>query len=396
MTRLAVGLIAGPIYDPLYARFKQFTDQTGITIDIVFHGPQHDLNQVLADNYRLCRADRRQVDLASTHGKYAASQQHFLLSLDGLVDQTQLDGYHPAMIEFARVRGDLVQLPRNCDVKLLHYRRDVVDRPPENWAEVIEQAISRTHAERGKYGWTFTGRGSGLFGVFFELLACAGGELLSSSLEPQLNSDAAAWALETLHRLYEQACDRRVTEWSFDDVAKAFAAGTVASYCEWPGYWGILTDPQRSRIADVVDVAAYPAGIHGRAVYTGSHSFALTTDCQELDAGLTLLRWLTADEQLLLEARSGSLVPKLSVYNRVLAETTSARDQNRWRLLWDTMAQDTLLPPRSPLWPAMEDALWPVVRKGYTGQLRTDEALRTAASAMRRAAAEEDFPLDPL
>jgi multiple sugar transport system substrate-binding protein len=125
---LNVGLIAGPIYNELYQRLDVFTSKTGIHVNIVLHEPQHTLNASLLDNYA-SREPAMPLDLITCHSKYAPSQSHFLLPLDDLLDPEEIRAFTPAMIEFARVGGQLVQLPRNCDVKLLMYRRDVLESP---------------------------------------------------------------------------------------------------------------------------------------------------------------------------------------------------------------------------------------------------------------------------
>jgi multiple sugar transport system substrate-binding protein len=72
-------------------------------------------------------------DLVSTHTKYAPSQLDFLAPLDRLVGADELEDFVPLILEPASVGGSLYGVPRNIDVRLLHYRADLVGRPPATW-----------------------------------------------------------------------------------------------------------------------------------------------------------------------------------------------------------------------------------------------------------------------
>ncbi len=63
---LRVALIAGPMYDALYARLPAFTQETGIAVDVAFSADHPALNAHLE---ALPTAD---YDLVSTHTKYRA------------------------------------------------------------------------------------------------------------------------------------------------------------------------------------------------------------------------------------------------------------------------------------------------------------------------------------
>ena len=43
----------------------------------------------------------------------------------------------PRPAELSRIDGKLHQIPRNLDVRLLHYRRDLIDDVPQTWDTLI-------------------------------------------------------------------------------------------------------------------------------------------------------------------------------------------------------------------------------------------------------------------
>src|ERR1043165_7838830 len=132
--RLQVALVSGPAYDQLYLRLPRFRDQTGIEVDIVFSGDHPSLNNHLASLHDV------PYDLVSTHTKYAPSQLDFLAPLGGVVPTETVDDFMPLLLELGRVNGSLYGLPRNIDVRLLHYRTDLISTPPKTWDELYALA----------------------------------------------------------------------------------------------------------------------------------------------------------------------------------------------------------------------------------------------------------------
>src|SRR5690606_33058278 len=131
---------------------------------------------------------------------YAPSQTAFLAPLDDLVTEDDLVEFVPTMLELARVDGRLFGLPRNIDVRLLHYRTDIIATPPATWEELLDTA---RHVTRPPdfYGFVYPGRESGLFGTFYELAEAAGARLFPPDLVPQIENDGGRWALNLLRTM---------------------------------------------------------------------------------------------------------------------------------------------------------------------------------------------------
>ena len=154
---LNIALIRGPMYNELYEALPDFTNETGIAIEIGFHGTHAELNGHLAS------LEDVPYHLVSTHTKYAPSQRRFLEPLNG----EGLNDFFPTLVEMATIGGEVYGVPRNLDVKLLHYRRDEVTTIPQSWDELRETA--RALSSGDFFGFVFTGRDAGLFGMFFRI-----------------------------------------------------------------------------------------------------------------------------------------------------------------------------------------------------------------------------------
>jgi multiple sugar transport system substrate-binding protein len=366
---LQVALISGPAYDPLYACLPAFAEATGVKMTVAFSGDHPALNRHLAS------LEEVPYDLVSTHTKYAPSQLGFLAPLDGLVGADQLEDFVPRVLELASVNGSLYGVPRNIDVRLLHYRTDLIARAPATWYELLDVA-RRLNEPPGLYGFVFPGRESGLFGTFFELAEMAGARLFTESLMPDIENEGGRWALRLLRTFYaEGLVPKELPEWHYDKVHECFREGRAAMVGDWPGYYALYRDPSLSKVHDRLSLSPYPKGPAGKSLaYGGGHTFALTRRGAEKPEALRLLQHLTAPEQQLFEARCGCVPVRRSVMRRV---QTEADEQNRARLsmLEEVIDGHTLIPPKFARYPEVEDVLWHAVQRAVVGELTVEEAL---------------------
>jgi multiple sugar transport system substrate-binding protein len=367
---LQVALIAGPAYDPLYQCLQPFTDETGIGVDVMFRGEHPALNRHLASLPEV------PYDLVSTHTKYAPSQLGFLSSLQGRINPASLEDFVPMLLDMASVNGSLYGLPRNIDVRLLHYRTDLIESPPQTWDEVLETA-RKHNSPPDRYGFLFPGRESGLFGTFFELAEMAGARLFPERLVPRVENEAGRWALGLIRTLYaERLVPVELPEWHYDKVHECFRAGRAAMVGDWPGYYGLYRDTSISAVHDRLGVSPYPSGPAGKSLsYGGGHTFALTKRGVEKPEAVGLLLHLTSFDQQLLEARNGCVPVRKSVMKATQAEADTA-NRARLAMLEDVIAEHILVPPKFARYPEVEEVLWRTVQRVMVGEMGVDVGLR--------------------
>jgi len=366
---LQVALIAGPAYDPLYQSLQPFTDATGSSVNVQFRGDHPALNRHLASLSEV------PYDLVSTHTKYAPSQLGFLSSLDGKIDAATLEDFVPMLVDMASVNGSLYGLPRNIDVRLLHYRTDLIESPPQTWNEVLELA-RRHNSPPNLYGFLFPGRESGLFGTFFELAEMAGARLFPGGLVPEIENDAGRWALGLLRTFYtEGLVPSELPEWHYDKVHECFRAGCAAMVGDWPGYYGLYRDASVSAIHDRLGLAPYPNGPAGKSLsYGGGHTFALTKRGIDRPEALDLLLHLTSFDQQMLEARNGCVPVRRSVMKATQSEADPA-NRDRLGMIEEVIAGHILVPPKFDRYPEVEEVLWRTVQRVMVGNLGIDDGL---------------------
>jgi multiple sugar transport system substrate-binding protein len=382
------------MYDPLYSAFKAFTRDTGLDVEIVVRLPHPELNAWVARTFEAGDPD---VDLLSTHTKYAPSQAQWLSPLDGLLAGGELADFLERPLSLSRIEGRLLQVPRNIDVRLLHYRTDLLNAArasgssssgvpavPETWNELADAAAALTRGSM--FGFVFPGRDSGLFGTFYELLTGAGGELFDGSLRPAFDSPAGEWAMSFLAELYQErrVAPRELPSWHYDEVSAAFRAGTAAMVCDWPGSYHLYREAETSLVADRLGLALLPAGPAGvRAAYGGCHSFAVPRAARNPEGGVALLKYLTSFDAQLGEARCGAIPCRVSALASVRGEAShSSRDSERWQLLAET-EKSMIIPPRFAAYPQCEDAIWHAAQRAMVGEWPPERAVAAAAADVR-------------
>lgn len=374
MKGLHLALIGGPQYDGLLDRFSAFEQCTDYRLHVEVRLPHIELNERLAHDLG---TEQGHYDLISTHTKYCPSQAEHLLPLDDLISADALIDFVPRVLDLCRIDGQLLQLPRNLDARLLFYRADLITAP-QTWDEAAAQM--QAHKHDGFYGFAFPGRHSGLFGTFYELLGMAGGDLFETDLKPIFNSEAGEWALNFLYQLHTRD---RVTppdlleHWYFDEISNRFRHGDVLMVGDWPGFYGLYQRRETCPVFDQFDVAVYPAGPAGlRRAYAGGHTFAIPKAAQDPEGGLALAKYLTGPEVQLQEASAGGHTPvRQSVFAQVRAKQCG-RDARRVAALEDTLNCHAMIPPKFARYPQVEDILWLGVQSAVRGERKAKDALR--------------------
>lgn len=349
---LRVALVGGPMYDDLYERF------TGSDIEVVVHADHPTLNRRVAD---LLSAGER-LDVISTHGKYAPSQSWWLQPLDDLLPDDALAGLAPRALDLCRFRGDLYCVPRNIDVRTLWWRTDLLDGPPVTWDDV--------EAAEGAFG--FTGRESGLFGLFYELMAAAGASPFDDAGRPTLTGDVAVAAVERLQRLAAQGPDD-LPDWHYDEVDDALLDGRIAMAAAWPGGY------ERIRTSDLYR-SLRPARYPGGKSYSGCHGWAIPRTCGDVDAAVALLTDLAGEEAQRVDAAAGTIPAHFGALDAY--EPVDDVDAERLAVTRSTIEDFMLTYPPLERFPEIEDAAWGAIHDALVGTIDAP----TAVEAMQASA----------
>lgn len=321
--KLRVALVGGPMYDSLY---EPWIDD----VEVVVHEDHPTLNRRVAEML----AAGEQIDVLSTHGKYAPSQSQWLTPLNDLVDTSALA---PKAVDLCSFNGDVLCAPRNIDVRILWWRTDRMNEAPATWDALL--------ASDAVFG--FTGKESGLFGLFFELVRGAGGDVLDGNA-PRLTGEAAEYAIATICALAQRA-PKDLPDWHYDDVDAALLDGRVDCAAAWPGGYDAI---KASSLYDMLRPAMYPGGLS----YSGCHAWAIPTTCGDVERAAAFVNDLCSLET---HRREGGI----PAHVEALAERApiDGTDAARLAVTQETIATAMITYPHLEGFDAIEDAGWQAI-----------------------------------
>ncbi|MGK5673221.1 ABC transporter substrate-binding protein [Micromonospora sp. URMC 106] len=138
-------------------------------------------------------------------------------------------------LETARYQDKLYGAPKNTNVQLLWYRKDLVPEPPKTWDQMISAAQELKQQGKAHQVLTMGAQYEGLVVLYNTLAESAGGKILSDDGEQAVMDAGAVRALEQLQRFATSG----VTSPSFsnateDPVRLEFQSGSGAFQVNWP------------------------------------------------------------------------------------------------------------------------------------------------------------------
>ncbi|MER5337378.1 ABC transporter substrate-binding protein [Micromonospora sp. NPDC002717] len=138
-------------------------------------------------------------------------------------------------LETARYQDRLYGAPKNTNVQLLWYRKDLVPEPPKTWDQMISTAQELKQQGKPYQVLTMGAQYEGLVVLYNTLAESAGGKILSDDGEQAVMDAGTVRALEQLQRFATSG----VTSPSFsnateDPVRLEFQSGSGAFQVNWP------------------------------------------------------------------------------------------------------------------------------------------------------------------
>jgi len=196
----------------------------------------------------------------------------YLLPIDSMVSQNDLNDYLPAALNYNKYKGHLYGLPQVTDFLALLYNKAVLAKagittPPATMADFEADAIKVVKTHAAKYG--FETSGASYFALPF--LWSFGGGMIDQSNTILVNSSGSVAGLTFLLKLQNQ--DKVMPSKvdfnnGYNNMTTDFKTGTTAMIFQGP--WqvsDILTGPAFSSNSSNLGIAGIPTGPGGQ---TGS------------------------------------------------------------------------------------------------------------------------------
>lgn len=245
------------------------------------------------------------------------------------------DDFLAPALDAVTYRGHTWGVPWYTDAGLLFYRRDLLLRndytaPPRTWDELQEMVHRIQQQEEVRYGFVFQGAEyEGGVANACEYIWNAGGHIMTQDWQMipaddtptpppsaiRIESPEAARGFDTARRLVADGiAPGAVTRFQEQESWEAFLQGDAVFMRNWPFVYGLVRDPNLSRLTpEQVSVAPLPTDDASRTPYSclGGWNLMIYADTspEQREAAWTFIDFATSAAQQKNRALGGSFLP---------------------------------------------------------------------------------------
>ncbi|MFK0166919.1 ABC transporter substrate-binding protein [Rhizobium sp. NPDC090279] len=293
-----------------------------LTDDFTKANPDITLNWVTLEENIL--RQKVTVDIATKAGQYDIltigtyevplwAKQGWLVSLDDLGADYDIDDLIPAIRTATSYEGKLYASPFYGESSLLMYRKDLFDKAglkmPEkpDWDFVASAARKLTDRSadisgiclRGKAGW-----GENM-AIINSLANSFGVKWFDEKYKSQFGTKGWHDVLEFYVKLMKDAGPVGVSSNGFNESLALFQQGKCAMWVDASVAASFISDPKQSKVADKVGFAIAPdqagSGDHGNWLW--AWNLAIPTGSQKVEAAKKFIAWATGKHYIELVAQ---------------------------------------------------------------------------------------------
>lgn len=256
----------------------------------------------------------------STGAGYQAVQfydQGAVAPLDALIARFEEDGtiddFLPGTIDRMRYDDHYVALPWGIDIRILYYRKDILEEvgvePPTTWEEFKSVAEAVTTEDR--YGFVTAGAENTASHNIYSFILNNGGALFTPEGDVNLMDERNVEAIQLLADMVQAGSIHPASVGYVGDQAdEAFAQGSAAMIMDGPGLWNQVPD-----LADQIGILNPLVAPHGD---TGTISWVnnvmMYEQAENKDAAMEFLAWWSANQgPLWTDGNTGQLPVRQSV-----------------------------------------------------------------------------------
>ncbi|MGN1142345.1 MAG: extracellular solute-binding protein [Oliverpabstia sp.] len=201
------------------------------------------------------------------------------------------DDYYASVRKFTKVGDDWYAVPYSAECMVYFYRTDLIseDQVPTTIDEMYELGKSLTNGDT--YGCAIPAQsGEAACSMWSYFLWSYGGDYFDENWYPTLNTPEAVEAAEMFAKIDQDCAPEGITTWQDEETIAAFQNGQIASMVIWPGYWGMLSDPEQCKVYDKIGVAPVPAGPNGARPRFGTWGVGVTANCKNVEAAKEVVK----------------------------------------------------------------------------------------------------------
>jgi multiple sugar transport system substrate-binding protein len=333
----------GPLGDLLRAISKEYTEQTGVEIqvELVSWAEWHDR---IATEFAKKGDGFDLVIFDSQSMSEFASEGDVILLNPFLEKSTKLKAldYDPAALrmysEYPEGSLNFYALPFNQDTMGLVYRRDLLNEPrevaafrekygyeltvPKTYDQLLDIAEFFTRPSENLYGIAMFGSQEydAVTSTFNNILWSYGGELWNAktrNADGVINSPPSVEALKYFKKLFDYS-PKGSTSWFYEEVNKAIETGLVAMGINWYYFFSTYSDPKKNEYANKMGYAPLPGekGIDGKFRQfnsVGGQGISISKHSRNVNEAWKFLEWFMSDETQWKWVRGGGQTGRVDI-----------------------------------------------------------------------------------
>lgn len=222
-------------------------------------------------------------------------------------------------VDAVTINGNITAVPLVTEWEMLFYRKDLFAqaglKPPTTLAE-LEAAAKKLHdPANGMYGIVSRGQRGAAVTQFSSYLYEYNGDFIKNG-KAVIDSPEAVEALRYYGRILHDYGPPGVTNMAWPQAQALFASGKVAMWTDASTLLSGLLDPNKSKVADKVGLAPFPAGPAGFKPYNVvPWAVSIANQSKHKDAAWEFVKWLSSPEVMKKAQLAGNTTSRTSLWS---------------------------------------------------------------------------------
>lgn len=226
--------------------------------------------------------------------------------------------FQKSAVEATTLNGTVYAVPIVSEWQMLFYRKDLFEQAglkPPTTLEELEAAAKKLHnPEKDIYGIVSRGQRGAAVTQFSSYLFEFGGDFLKDG-KSVIDTPEAVKAIQFYGKILKEYGPPGVTNMSWPQAQALMASGKVAMWTDASTLLPGLLDPQKSKIADKVGLAPFPAGPAGfKPFNVVPWAVSVSAQSKNKDAAWEFVKWLSSKETMKKAQLAGNTTARNSIW----------------------------------------------------------------------------------
>ncbi|HEX7056490.1 MAG TPA: sugar ABC transporter substrate-binding protein [Bacilli bacterium] len=310
-----------PWADAIKQLLPQFEQETGIKVDLTSYF-EDQLTQKLTVQFTSGSTTPDAFMYRPLQEGKLYYMNGWLEPLDSYVNKDaeyDFNDFSKSAVGSTTVDGHIAGVPIITEQEILYYRKDLLAKAnlevPKTIDELVAAAKKLHDPQNGIYGFVARGQQSALVTQVSSFIYSEGGDF-SKDGKATVNTPEAIKGMSIYADLLKNYGPPGVANMSWPQAIGIFAQGKAAFYTDADSIYKNATDPSKSKIADQVGFAVFPAGDAGSKPYNvTSWGLAINSKSAHKDAAWAFVQWATSKKIVLETQKQGNPGARQSVWN---------------------------------------------------------------------------------